>query len=39
MAKTHYGYKDGQFKQGKCEVTTRKTQTKSTTYVSTFLRH
>ena len=22
MAKTHYGYKDGQFKQGKCEVTT-----------------
>ena len=22
MAKTHYGYRDGQFKQGKCEVTT-----------------
>ena len=22
MAKTHYGYKDGEFKQGKCEVTT-----------------
>lgn len=22
MAKMHYGYKDGQFKQGKCEVTT-----------------
>ena len=21
MAKTHYGYKDGQFKQGKCDVT------------------
>ena len=22
MAKTHYGYKDGQFKQGECKVTT-----------------